>query len=130
MLPLVLQSATLTSNVLWIGICHKYSANTANKQIYITGWKQVYSNSGLTIHKNETGLTKLIIKVSMTYNSLSWSIIRSFPAEYLPEAMLYSDTNQGNVRFRIASYAINNNGAVQYISTSSYTGELSTLFIY
>lgn len=82
------------------------------------------------IHKNQDGLTKLIIDVSMTYNSSGWATIRSFPTEYLPSAMLYSDTNQGNVRFRIPSYEINNTGVVQYISTSSYTGVLSSLFIY
>ena len=99
-------------------------------QIKVTGWKSVYTNNGLTIYKNQDDLTKLVINVSQNYNSTAWATIRSFPTDYLPEANLYSNTNQGNVHFRIPDYAINNVGVVQYISTSAYNGILGTMFIY
>lgn len=66
----------------------------------------------------------------MNYNSTGWATVRSFPSEYLPQQMLYSDSNQANVRFRVPSYNISGSGAVQYISTSSYTGSLGTMFLY
>ena len=99
-------------------------------QCNITGWKEVYSNSGLVIYKNQDNLTKLTINVNTNYSSTAWATIRSFPTSYLPDFSLYTETNQGNVRFRIPNYAISNNGAVQYISTSAFNGTLGTMFIY
>ena len=107
-----------------------FSANNTNNQINVVGWKQVYSNSGLLIYKNQDDITKLIININMNYNSTSWATIRSFPSEYLPQQTLFSDSNQGNVRFRVPDYTINGLGAVQYISTSSYNGSLGTMFLY
>ena len=107
-----------------------FSANNTNIQINVGGWKQVYSNSGLLIYKNQDDITKLIITVNTNYNSTSWSTIRSFPSEYLPQQILFSDSNQGNVRFRVPDYTVNGLGAVQYISTSSYNGSLGTMFLY
>lgn len=107
-----------------------FSANNTNIQINVGGWKQVYSNSGLLIYKNQDDITKLIITVNTNYNSTSWATIRSFPSEYLPQQNLFSDSNQGNVRFRVPDYTINGLGAVQYISTSSYNGSLGTMFLY
>lgn len=120
---------TLTYNCTEWGLI-TFNANNTNNQINVVGWKQVYSNSGLLIYKNQDDITKLIITVNMNYNSASWAIIRSFPSEYLPQKTLFSDSNQGNVRFRVPDYTINGLGAVQYISTSSYNGSLGTMFLY
>ena len=107
-----------------------FNANNTNIQINVVGWKQVYSNGGLLIYKNQDDITKLIIDVNMNYNSTGWATVRSFPSEYLPQQILFSDSNQGNVRFRVPDYTINGLGAVQYISTSSYNGSLGTMFLY
>ena len=103
------------------------STNTISTQVNVTGWKNLHTNTGLTMDYNGEFI-KFNFNDNISIAKGGWSNIRSFNKNYAPQGMLWFPTNDGNVEIRINP----SDGFVQAYnkSTNSVTTSLGFCLVY